>query len=70
MTQTAVGVNAQVVTAPTNSAARRRDDYWQGFMAYCKGLSLADLSDRDEIRGWWSGNTAAGEADYAAQGAN
>ncbi len=47
-----------VVKAKT--AAARRASYREGFDAFCKGLSLADLTDPDEIRGWWSAlDTAA-----------
>lgn len=37
--------------------------YRDGFSAYCGGLSIMDIYDPDEQRGWWAANSAAGEAD-------
>jgi hypothetical protein len=63
-----------VTAAPaTKTTAQRRQSYQAGFDAFCKGLSVADLTDRDEIRGWWSAldTQADSETDgYVAQEVN
>ena len=65
MTQTATGVNAQVVTPPAKTPTQRHESRREGFRAYCAGLSRADLTDPDEIRGWWNANTAAADCETA-----
>lgn len=39
-----------------------RQRYRDGFDAFCRGASVSDLYDPDEIRGWWSALDSAAEA--------
>ena len=56
------------VLEPQSNAAQyfysrnRSSGYWQGFAAYCKGLSLDEIADPAERAGWWGANKAEAAA--------
>jgi hypothetical protein len=52
-------MNTQIIApvqfvVKTRTAAEHWAAWHEGFRAFCKGASLADLTDPDEIRGWWA----------------
>ena len=58
----------ETVLQPHTAAAEyfysrnRSTGYWAGFMAYCNGMSLDELTDPAERAGWWGANKAEAAA--------
>lgn len=50
-----------------DTQAKSADERWMsGFNDYSAGLSVADLHDATEVRGWWAALNAESEAAMAA----
>lgn len=58
--QLATQFTLQPVVAQDDRTPRQR--FQDGFDAYCGGLSIFEIYDPDEQRGWWAANSAESEA--------